>query len=409
MNGYADRQSNCYLLFLAVFSAVLLGAACLFCLWQAETSQRLLLQNDRAAAAYLLEQGVSPGVIAAAITHEGESEAGNDLLEKAGLTENTALSVFPHIGEQMGGMFAILIVFVLAMTAMLFGGTTLFLVNRGRLFEEATGVIANYTEGDFFRRLPETGEGMIHRLFVSVDALAAVLRSKEEKEREAKEFLKNTISDISHQLKTPLAALCMYNEIISDETDHKAVVLEFTRKAEISLARMEQLIQSLLKITRLDAGSIVFEKEQCTVGELVRLAMENLLTRAEQEDKEILISGSMEEEICCDIQWTSEAIANLIKNAIDHSPDGGQIRILAESTPAMMRLSVCDEGRGIAQEDLFHIFKKFYRSENSMDKQGTGLGLPLAKSIIEGQGGIVSVVSTPGEGSVFTVSFLTKL
>ena len=109
------------------------------------------------------------------------------------------------------------------------------------------------------------------------------------------------------------------------------------------------------------------------------------------------------------MNWTSEAIGNIVKNALDHTQDGGIVHITWERTPAMFRILISDNGTGIAPEDIHHIFKRFYRSKHSLDTQGIGLGLPLAKSIIEGQGGVIAVQSEIGNGTTFTLSFLTEL
>ncbi|MNZ52799.1 Sensor protein SrrB [compost metagenome] len=172
---------------------------------------------------------------------------------------------------------------------------------------------------------------------------------------------------------------------------------------------MEQLIQALLKITRLDAGSIVFEKESCRISDLMGQAVSELTTRAANEGKEIIIDESPEETVICDKQWTSEAVGNIVKNALDHTDSGEKIHISWNRTPAMIRILISDNGTGISPEDSHHIFKRFYRSKKSLDTQGVGLGLSLTKSIVEGQGGIISVQSTLHEGTVFTLSFLTEM
>ena len=148
--------------------------------------------------------------------------------------------------------------------------------------------------------------------------------------------------------------------------------------------------------------------------QLLQYGIENysineLTTRAKNENKEIQIEGDDEQQLICDLDWTSEAIGNIVKNALDHTQDGGIIRIIWERTPAMFRILISDNGTGIAPEDIHHIFKRFYRSKHSLDTQGIGLGLPLAKSIIEGQGGVIAVQSEIGNGTTFTLSFLTEL
>lgn len=116
------------------------------------------------------------------------------------------------------------------------------------------------------------------------------------------------------------------------------------------------------------------------------------------------VAGDDETELLCDATWTEEAISNLVKNALDHTQSGGHICISWENGPALVRLSVSDDGAGISAEDIHHIFKRFYRSTTSSGS-GVGLGLPIAKAIVEGQGGTLSVVSAPGEGATFTMAF----
>ena len=167
-------------------------------------------------------------------------------------------------------------------------------------------------------------------------------------------------------------------------------------------------IQSMLKITRIDAGSISFEKSNYSIPNIINHAISELTTRADNEKKEIVIDGDLEQMLYCDIEWTGEAIGNIIKNALDHTDTGGKISISWEQTPAMIRIFITDNGHGISQEDIHHIFKRFYRSKNTSESQGIGLGLPLAKAIVEGQGGILSVQSERLQGTTFTLSFLTE-
>lgn len=172
---------------------------------------------------------------------------------------------------------------------------------------------------------------------------------------------------------------------------------------------MEQLIGAMLKITRLDIGNIAFEKKEYYISELISHSVSQLTERAICEKKQIRILGNIKQVINCDLEWTSEAIGNIIKNALDHTKQGDIIRISWECTPVIFRIFISDNGNGIAQEDIHHIFKRFYRSKHSLNVQGVGLGLPLAKSIIEGQGGLISVQSEVTKGTTFTISFLTEL
>ncbi|MDE5931877.1 MAG: HAMP domain-containing histidine kinase, partial [Lachnospiraceae bacterium] len=348
---------------------------------------------------------VPPSLLASAWNQTEVTAEGTAFLEKIGHTERTQSYLLLLAGQTSVPLILFLMAEGVLFSAALLLGAAFFLRRREQLYEEAETVVAQYADGRFDVHLPVGETGAVHRLFGKVEQLALSLQAKSEAERKAKEFLKDMISNISHQLKTPLAALDMYMEILEGEPENAETVKTFSRKSMHSLERMEQLISSLLKMARLDTGSIVFEKRQCFVAEIAAQAAGELAERARQEGKEILTEGKQEEIIFCDEDWTREALENLVKNALDHTEVGGTVRVSWSRSPALFRLTVEDDGCGIAPEDIHHIFKKFYRSKNSSDRQGAGIGLSLAKSIVEGQGGMLSVESRPGEGSVFRISF----
>ncbi|MCX4374243.1 MAG: HAMP domain-containing sensor histidine kinase, partial [Dysosmobacter sp.] len=367
------------------------------------------LSHNAAIATALFEQDIPSTVIAAALTSAEISEEGTALLAMAGVDATAESSLLPfHAQLQRTSIAAALGIAILLVIALL-AGSWVFFSARKRLYCHADQAVSGYLCGDYSQHLPRSSEGAIYQIFAQVEQLATMLQAKTETEHQAKEFLKKSISDISHQLKTPLAALTMYQEIIADEPEHPDTVREFSDKMSVSLKRMEYLIQAMLKITRLDTGNIVFEKDCLNVAALVSQSIRELTTRAEHEHKQILVDGDAGQQLVCDRDWTCEAIGNIVKNALDHTGPGGTVRIHWEHTPAMLRIFITDNGSGIAPEDIHHIFKRFYRSKRSLDTQGIGLGLPLAKSIIEGQGGIIAVQSDPGTGTTFTLSFLTEL
>ena len=260
-------------------------------------------------------------------------------------------------------------------------------------------------------RIECDSEGELYRLFHSVNSLAAVLNAHADNELREKEFLKNTISDISHQLKTPLAALNIYNGLLQEEDIEASSVKEFAGLSEQELDRMETLVQSLLKITKLDAGSVILEKATENVADMLRDVELHFAYRAKQEQKELILSGSEEVSLFCDRDWLTEAIDNIVKNALDHTESGDTVHITWKALPNAVQIAVKDNGCGIHPEDLHHIFKRFYRSRFSQDKQGIGLGLPLAKTIVEAHSGTIEVDSELGKGTTFTMNFLipTKL
>ncbi len=409
MSFYQDRQVRGYGLFLACFSLCIAGMGLLLSIVQMELAKASYLSHSAAIATALFQRDIPSTVIAAALTSTEISEEGTALLAMAGVNASAESSLPPfHAQLQHISIAAALGMAILLVTA-LFAGTWVFFSARKRLYSQADQAVSGYLCGDYSQHLPRSSEGAIYQIFAQVEQLATMLQAKTETEHQAKEFLKKSISDISHQLKTPLAALTMYQEIIADEPEHPDTVREFSAKISVSLKRMEYLIQAMLKITRLDTGNIVFEKDCLNVAALISQSIRELTTRAERENKQILVDGDAGQQLVCDRDWTCEAIGNIVKNALDHTDSGGTVRIHWEHTPAMLRIFITDNGSGIAPEDIHHIFKRFYRSKRSLDTQGIGLGLPLAKSIIEGQGGMIAVQSDPGTGTTFTLSFLTEL
>lgn len=373
---------------------------------QTAATKEMFLTHNNAIATSLLKEGISKEVIAAALMNTETDSTGSKLLAKIGLSNSMNIDNF-YVSAAKNTMFTTLFGLLFLWTLLLLLGTMLFLYCRERLYRKSENIIKDYINGNYIVHLPQSNEGTIYQLLSSVDQLATMLKAKNDTEQKTKEFLKNTISDISHQLKTPLSALMMYQEIIENEPENSETVKEFSLKIGTALKRIEQLIQAMLKITRIDAGSISFEKSNYSISNILGHAISELTTRANNEKKEIVIDGDLEQMLYCDIEWTSEAIGNIIKNALDHTDAGGKINISWEQTPAMIKIFITDNGHGISQEDIHHIFKRFYRSKNISDSQGIGLGLPLAKAIVEGQGGILSVQSERLQGTTFTLSFLT--
>ena len=391
-----DKQFKGFLLFLCLFALLFVGTGTVLAIHQVNDMEILWLTHDEAIVSSLLEQGVSKETIVTALMNTEISGDGRSLLAAAGLGKQTEISMRPFLNQFQQSTLCMTLCTGLFLLLVLAIGIFVFLRKRQRLYQQVDKVLTNYINGDYSCHLPQSYEGGIFQIFSSVEQLATMLQSKNETEHQAKEFLKDTISDISHQLKTPLAALAMYQEIIGNEPDNAETVRQFVAKMGISLKRMEQLILSMLKITRLDTGNIVFEKNKCRVSELISHSINELTTRAKNENKEIQIEGDDEQQLICDMEWTGEAIGNIVKNALDHTQAGGIVRITWDSTPAMFRIFISDNGNGIVPEDIYHIFKRFYRSKHSLDTQGIGLGLPLAKSIIEGQGGMILVQSEVG-------------
>jgi len=247
------------------------------------------------------------------------------------------------------------------------------------------------------------GEGDLGLLASGAQELSLRLRETIDQLHREKTFLKDTVADISHQLKTPLASLTIYVDLLQGGRVDEAHAQEFLERCRAELDRMEWLILTMLKLARLEADALEMNVKPAKLGDTARQAAESVRRLAEEKNVRISFDPSDEELVVShDPHWLGEAIANLLKNAIEHSPSGSAVSVGWEETRVFTHLRVMDSGPGIDPRDAPHIFKKFYRS--SKEGHGVGLGLPLAKSIVEKHGGVLSASPNPEGGTVFRVN-----
>ena len=260
-------------------------------------------------------------------------------------------------------------------------------------------------EGDFSTYLKEEGEGDFNILNHQFNQMSNRLENTLDSLNKEKIFLKNTISDISHQLKTPLSSLIVFNDILLDNKDMDLDTrLDFLEKSTVQLERIEWLIINLLKLARIEAGAIKFKKEKVLLSEVVEIALETLSYNL--KNQQININGNQNSSFFGDREWTTEALINIIKNAIEHGR--GKIEISLEQTPLFSNIIIRDNGEGIDQEHLHHIFERFYKVNSQVKPQSIGIGLNLAKLIVESQGGTISVKSKKDIGTEIIVTFLNS-
>lgn len=326
------------------------------------------------------------------------------------LTTFTFLSA-AFIGLKLEHAAVYIFVCAIAMGISIWIITYLYFWKQNKIMEEAAAQITEYISGNQNARIECEEEGELYRLFHEVNSLVTILNAHADNDGKAKRFLKDTISDISHQMKTPLAALNVYHGIIKEEAKNLPTIGTFTALSEQELDRIEMLVQNLLKITKLDAGTMTAEKAVESISEIMDCIHGHFSYRAMQEEKKLCLSGDDTISLLCDRNWLVEAISNIVKNAFDHTKSGDFICIEWKQFASMVQIIIKDNGSGIHPEDLPHIFKRFYRSRFSKDTQGIGLGLPLAKAIVAAHSGFIEADSELGVGTTFTVNFLipTKL
>ncbi|MBC3796100.1 sensor histidine kinase [Acetobacterium tundrae] len=376
--------------------------------------KRNMIAHDAEIAGYLLGNGLDEQLIKMAFTTQKtavDQKMGTAVLKDSGYDENTSNFLLPEItGFQQKYAF-IALALSLSFSLLLLATFSFFLWKQDKQLNDAGKKIQGFMDGDVSIRLEDSYEDHLSRLFAKINTMATALTAHMEKEKNNRLFLKETISDISHQLKTPLAALQMYNEIILDEKPGNAVVVDFSQKSQRELLRMENLIQNLLKLAKLDAGTIALEKNTHDLNEFLEKCRSAFMTRAALENKKISLVCDRSIRLCFDEIWLNEALGNIIKNALDHTKAMDSIAICGVENRLAIEITVKDNGSGIHPDDIYHIFERFYRSRYSKDQQGIGIGLALSKSIIEKHGGTITVQSELGEGTVFHLIFpkLTNL
>ena len=372
----------------------------------AKNYQQELLLHDYGVAGHLLNNEKELSISAfTSQPNENDIERGRAALASIGYDETTSMRFLPAVqiyrNQTMFSVFLLLVFLFGAIYLSLF----LYLRRQHKAFSNAENTIRQFLDGNTTSRIECSQAGDWYSLFHAINEMATILSAHAENQRQTKEFLQDIISDVSHQMKTPLSALNMYHEIIESHKEDATAVSSFTEKSQRESKRMEDVIYTLLKLARLDAGIIQMEKTPENLSVLMQDVLERFETWAEREHKTITLSGKEDVVISCDALWVSEAIGNIVKNALEHTEDGGHIEVKWSQSPLMTQIEISDDGKGIHPEDLYNIFKRFYRSRFSSDVHGIGLGLPLAKSIVEAHGGTISVTSSLGAGTTFTLNF----
>lgn len=372
----------------------------------AKEFKKEMLSHDYSVAGYLLNHGDELEISAfTAEKNEEDLEQGKSALNSIGYNEDTSMELLPAVSKYRNRVMLCLFSLLILIFGAVYGFVFFYLNRQRKAIKGAESCIREFVDGNTMSRIEceETGEW--NNLFHEINELSVILSSHAENEKQTKEFLQDIISDVSHQLKTPLSAFKMYHEIIGNSSTSQETIIDFSQKSMREIKRIEDVVYTLLKLARLDAGIIQMEKEGENLSVLVQDILERFEVWAERENKTIEVSGDNGTVLYCDALWMSEAIGNIVKNALEHTKEGGHISIRWEQMPLMTQIVIADDGKGIHPEDLYNIFKRFYRSRYSQDTHGVGLGLPLVKTIVESHGGTISVTSKPDAGTAFTLNF----
>ena len=283
-----------------------------------------------------------------------------------------------------------------------------FLHNRYNddLLEQITLLIEALVEQQERQIFSEAEDTLTARLQHQLLKLRNILTAQNQMLAQEKEQIKTLISDISHQIKTPIAAANTFAELLSDGELSAEERTEYITTLQMTLGKLTFLTNSLIKMSRLESGIISLKPEKNSLNEIVLQAVKTVYAKA--KEKGILITFECDQalEAVLDFNWTAEAISNVIDNAVKYTPQGGFVRLQITEYPSFLRLDISDNGVGIPEEEQAKIFGRFYRGKQSVGTDGVGIGLYLTRDIINKQNGYMKV-SSDENGSTFSL-FLKK-
>lgn len=305
----------------------------------------------------------------------------------------------------ISGLAALFVLF----TSVLLSGCSLgFTKWRYREIEKLSGYLRKITSGDYSLDVRDNHEGELSILKSDIYKVTLKLSEHSTLLQQDKLKLTNAISDISHQLKTPLTSMMVMADLLGDAKLDDAKRAEFTNNIRTQLERIEWLVSSLLKLSKIDAGTVSFKKDRVYVSELIERAVQPVLVPMDIKQQNLHIEGDKEVSFIGDFNWTAEALINILKNCVEHTPEGGKISISFSENALYTEIRISDNGKGIAKEDLPYIFKRFYKGKNA-GEDSVGIGLAMAHSIINSQHGDIEVKSGKEEGTQFIIKLYKRV
>lgn len=328
----------------------------------------------------------------------------SSVLEKYGYTPD--ISYIKTLGEQIENNKKQNIALVIIFGTVSLGIYLIYVITQEKKIAEINEYIKQINNKNYILKIEENDNGELSKLRNELYKTTVLLKETAEISEKEKESLSTAIADISHQLKTPLTSIRIMLDNIQDNPDmEKAVRDDFLADISKQIDWISSLVISLLKIAKFDAGTIKMENNEINAKNLIDNIVSNLAILIESKNIEIITNVDENATFIADYKWQQEALTNILKNAIEHSKQNSRIYITVENTSLFLKIIIKDEGSGIDKEDLKHIFQRFYKTKNSSENS-IGIGLPLAKAIIEQSNGYIKVETKYGEGTSFEVKYI---
>lgn len=278
--------------------------------------------------------------------------------------------------------------------------------NKSKKIKEITKMISKINNRQFDIDINDFNEGELSILKNEISKTTIMLRQVADNSVKDKLNLKDSLGDISHQLKTPLTSITIMIDNILDSPDmNEKTRKKFLINIKREILNINFLVMSLLKLSKFDANVVKFNKESVYLKDIIIESIKNVSMIKELKNITIKVSGDDNIKLSCDFKWQVESITNILKNSIEHTSEYGTVEVNYSENKLYTRILIKDNGKGIDSGDLPHIFDRFYKGENGSD-DSFGIGLSLSKTIIEKEGGSITVKSTPNIGTIFTIKYL---
>ncbi|MGM7680671.1 sensor histidine kinase [Cytobacillus sp. Hm23] len=312
-------------------------------------------------------------------------------------------------GTILGALLSIsAMVLIFICSLLLVAINLIFTRRRYREIESLSYYLRQISSGDYTLDVRDNEEGELSILKNNIYKVTSMLSEHKSLLQQDKIKLTDAISDISHQLKTPLTSMMVMTDLLSDNELPTAKRNEFTYNLRIQIERIEWLVSSLLKISKIDAGTVQFKKDRINVKKLIQKSIDPVLIPMDIKEQVLSINGEDTTSFIGDLNWSAEAVINILKNCVEHTPDGGVITISFSENALFTEVIIADNGKGIPKEDIPYIFKRFYKGKNA-NTDSIGIGLAIAYSIITSQNGDIEVQSKEGEGTRFLIKFYKQV
>lgn len=393
-----------YIIIFLIFIGISLGVSLL----SINIIKNKVVQNNQAIIGRIVEKYPKLETEIVDIITQGKYEnsldTGKEVLSKYNYDESIDIANEPIISSSINEIYKLNIFFLLLISVTILVLIISYFMNIYKDIKDMTDYVYYSSEGKNFNMRNRNQEGQIGLLKTELLKMTTILKEKAELLRNEKIFLNNTMSDISHQLRTPMTSLMILNDLMYDDIPNE-VKIDFLDKIKGQLNRMDWLIKSMLKLAKVDAKVINFKKETIIIDELIHRAIQPVIIPMEIKNQNMIINGDKRAVFKGDVEWSVEALVNIIKNCVEHTKDNGSIEISYEENPLFSKIVIKDSGEGIDKDDLPNIFKRFYRGKSNTKTESVGIGLAMAKSIINSQNGDIAVKSEKNNGTEFHITF----